>query len=167
MKNIVLKSKKRYSIKDFSLDTIVKNDDLLSELEMETLQDTMQRVLGNPATHLYVPILLKKIEQYDRSENVNSFIYKGNKYWLDKQQRSCMKTVAESGLSEVEVVLNNASVILPSEFVKQFILQLEAYAYKCYVNTAKHLQAAASLSNPEDALKYDYTTGYPDKIILE
>ena len=167
MKNIVLKSKKRYSIKDFSLDTIVKNDDLLSELEMETLQDTMQKVLGNPATHLYVPILLKKIEQYDRSENVNSFIYKGNKYWLDKQQRSCMKTVAESGLSEVEVVLNNSSVILPSEFVKQFILQLEAYAYKCYVNTAKHLQAAAALSNPEDALKYDYTTGYPDKIILE
>ena len=167
MKNIVLKSKKRYSIKDFSLDTIVKNDDLLSELEMETLQDTMQRVLGNPATHLYVPILLKKIEQYDRSENVNSFIYKGNKYWLDKQQRSCMKTVAESGLSEVEVVLDNNSVILPSEFVKQFILQLEAYAYKCYVNTAKHLQAAVALSNPEDALKYDYTTGYPDKIILE
>ena len=167
MRNIVLKSKKRYSIKDFSLDTIVKNDDLLSELEMETLQDTMQRVLGNPATHLYVPILLKKIEQYDRSENVNSFIYKGNKYWLDKQQRSCMKTVAESGLSEVEVVLDNNSVILPSEFVKQFILQLEAYAYKCYVNTAKHLQAAAALSNPEDALKYDYTTGYPDKIILE
>lgn len=167
MKNIVLKSKKRYSIKDFSLDTIVKNDDLLSELEMETLQDTMQRVLGNPATHLYVPILLKKIEQYDRSENVNSFIYKGNKYWLDKQQRSCMKTVAESGLSQVEVVLNNDSVILPSEFVKQFILQLEAYAYKCYVNTAKHLQAAAALSNPEDALNYDYTTGYPDKIILE
>lgn len=167
MKNIVLKSKKRYSIKDFSLDTIVKNDDLLSELEMKTLQDTMQKVLGNPATHLYVPILLKKIEQYDRSENVNSFIYKGNKYWLDKQQRSCMKTVAESGLSEVEVVLDNNSVILPSEFVKQFILQLEAYAYKCYVNTAKHLQAAAALSNPEDALKYDYTTGYPDKIILE
>lgn len=167
MKNIVLKSKKRYSIKDFSLDTIVKNDDLLSELEMATLPETMQRVLGNPASHLYLPILLKKIEQYDRSENVNSFIYKGNKYWLDKQQRSCMKTVAESGLSEVEIVLNNTSVILPSEFVKQFILQLEAYAYKCYVNTAKHLQAAAALSNPEDAINYDYTTGYPDKIILE
>jgi hypothetical protein len=78
-----------------------------------------------------------------------------------------MKTVAESGLSEVEVVLNNTSVILSSEFVKQFILQLEAYAYKCYVNTAKHLQAAASLSNPEDIINYDYTTGYPDKIILE
>ena len=60
MRNIVLKSKKRYSIKDFSLDTIVKNDDLLSELEMATLPETMQRVLGNPASHLYLPILLKK-----------------------------------------------------------------------------------------------------------
>lgn len=167
MKNIVLKSTKHYSIKDFSLDAIVKNEDLLSELEMATLPETMQKVLGNPAPHLYLPILLKKIEQYDRSDNVNSFIYKGNKYWLDKQQRSCMKTVAESGLKEVEVVLNNASIILPAEFVKQFILQLEAYAYKCYVTTAKHIQAASLLSNPEDALKYDYTIGYPDKIVLE
>lgn len=167
MRNIVLKSKKRYSIKDFSLDAIVKNDDLLSELEMATLPETMQKVLGNPASHLYLPILLKKIEQYDRSDNVNSFIYRGNKYWLDKQQRSCMKTVAESGLKEVEVVLNDSSIILPSEFVKQFILQLEAYAYKCYVNTAKHLQAASAISNPEDAIKYDYTTGYPEKIVLE
>lgn len=167
MKNIVLNSKKRYSIKDFSLDAIVTNDDLLSELEMATLPETMQRVLGNPASHLYIPILLKKIEQYDRSSNVNSFIYKGNKYWLDKQQRSCMKTVAESGLSEVEIVLDNNSIIVSSEFVKQFILQLEAYAYKCYVVTSKHLQAASLLNNPEDAIKYDYTIGYPEKIVLE
>lgn len=62
MRNIVLKSKKRYSIKDFSLDTIVKNEDLLAELEMATLPETMQKVLGNPASHLYLPVLLKKIE---------------------------------------------------------------------------------------------------------
>lgn len=167
MKNIVLKSKKRYSIRDFSLDTIVKNEDLLSELDMATLPETLQRVLGNPASHLYQPILLKKIEQYDKSDNVNSFIYKGNKYWLDKQQRSCMKTVAESGIEEVEIVLNNTSIVLPATFVQQFILKLEAYAYKCYVNTAKHLQAAAALNTSEDILNYDYTTGYPEKLVLE
>lgn len=167
MKNIVLKSGKRYSILDFSLNTIVNNDNLLSELDMATLPETLQRVLGNPGKHLYLPILLKKIEQYDKSDSVNSFIYKGNKYWLDKQQRSCMKTVAESGLEQVEVVLGNDSIILPAEFVKQFILQLEAYAYKCYVTTAKHLAAASILDNSEDILNYDYTTGYPDKIVLE
>lgn len=167
MKNIVLKSKKRYSIKDFSLDTIVKNEDLLSELDMATLPETLQRVLGIPATHLYLPVLRKKIEQYDRSDNVNSFIYKGNKYWLDKQQRSCMKTVSESGLKEIEIVFGNNSIILPSDFVKQFILQLEAYAYQCYVTTAKHLSTVSTLQTPEEIINYDYTTGYPEKIILE
>jgi hypothetical protein len=62
MKHIVLKSGKRYSILDFSLNTIVKNDNLLSELDMETLPQTLIEVLGNPAPHLYLPILLKKIE---------------------------------------------------------------------------------------------------------
>lgn len=167
MKNIVLKSGKRYSIKDFSQDTIINNEELLSELDMNTLPETLYGVLGLYPTNLYQPILLKKIEQYDKSDNINSFIYKGNKYWLDKQQRSCMKTVAESGLESIEIVFGDISITLPSEFVKQFILALEAYAYKCYVNTAKHLQIAASLENLEDILNYDYTTGYPEKIILE
>lgn len=167
MKNIVLKSGKRYSIKDFSQDTIINNEELLSELDMNTLPETLHRVLGLYPTNLYQPILLKKIEQYDKSDNVNSFIYKGSKYWLDKQQRSCMKTVAESGLESIEIVFGDISITLSSEFVKQFILALEAYAYKCYVNTAKHLQTAASLEKLEDIINYDYTTGYPEKITLE
>lgn len=167
MNNVVLKSGKRYSINDFNQDTITKNENLLSELDMNTLPETLYGVLGVYPENIYLPILLKKIELYDKSDAVNSFIYKGNKYWLDKQQRSCMKTVAESGLSEIEIVMGNQSLKLPSEYVKQFILQLEAYAYKCYVNTAKHLQQARSLNNPEDIINYDYTTGYPEKITLE
>ena len=167
MKHIVLKSGKRYSINDFGIDVITQKEDLISELDMNTLPETLHRVLGVYPTHLYQPILLKKIELYDRSSEVNSFIYKGNKYWLDKQQRSCMKTVAESGLPEIEVVIGNDSLVLPSEFVKNFILNLEAYAYKCYVTTNKHLQKAQSLSDLEDIINYDYTAGYPEKITLE
>lgn len=167
MKNIILKSGKFYSIKDFNFDTILKNEDLLSELDMATLPETLHRVLGVYPEHLYLPILSKKLEMYDKSDAVNSFIYKGNKYWLDKQQRSCMKTVAESGLSEIEIIVGEHTVTLPAEFVKQFILDLEAYAYKCYVVTAKHYQNIKSLTNLEDIINYDYTVGYPDKIILE
>lgn len=134
---------------------------------MATLPETLHRVLGVYPEHLYLPILSKKLEMYDKSDAVNSFIYKGNKYWLDKQQRSCMKTVAESGLSEIEIIVGEHTVTLPAEFVKQFILDLEAYAYKCYVVTAKHYQNIKSLTNLEDIINYDYTVGYPDKIILE
>lgn len=122
--------------------------------------------LGN-FEFLYKDILLAQLNLYDHSEDVNSFVYKGNKYWLDKQQRSCMKTVAESGLEEIEIVFGDISVTLPSEFVRQFILALEAYAYKCYVITAKHQHAIKSLENLEDILNYDYTMGYPEKIVLE
>jgi hypothetical protein len=166
MKNIVLKSDKRYSINDFNLDTIVKNEDLLSELDMHTLPETLYRVLGVCPTQLYLPILTKKIEMYDKSDNVNSFIYKGKKYWLDKQQRSCMRTVAESGLENIEIVLGDFSEVLSAEFVKNFIINLETYAYKCYVVTSKHLNNIKNLQTDEEILNYDYTTGYPDKIIF-
>jgi hypothetical protein len=35
------------------------------------------------------------------------------------------------------------------------------------VVTAKHYQNISELYNPEDIINYDYTTGYPEKIILE
>ena len=167
MKTFTLKSGKRFKITDFNIDVILNKKDLLSELDLHTLPETMQQVLGITITDLYIPIALKKLEMYDKSSEVNSFIYKGKKYWLDKQQRSCMKTVAESGLNEVEIVLGSEVLKFSPDFIKQFILQLEAYAYKCFVVTAKHNHAIKSLKTPEEVINYDYTTGYPEKIVLE
>ena len=152
---------------DFSSTNILTNIDILSNYSLKEIDDIYKtNRLGN-VEFTYKDILSAQSDLYDKSDNVNSFIYKGNKYWLDKQQRSCMKTVAESGLSEIEIVFGAITLTLPAEFVKQFILQLEAYAYKCYVNTAKHQQKIQSLQTLEDILNYDYTTGYPEKITLE
>lgn len=156
-----------YKLEDFYLSNLLKNDALLSELEMKTLPETFLGIFGVECIDSYQPILKKKIELYDKSQAVNSFIYKGKPYWLDKQQRACMKMIAESGLENIEVVFDDQTVILPSEFVRQFIINLEVYAYQCYVVTAKHLQKASELLNPTDILNYDYTAGYPDKIVLE
>jgi hypothetical protein len=163
----ISKTGNTYQWMDFSSTGILNKPDLLSNYSLKELDDIYKSHKLGDHEFLYKDILLAQIDLYDRSDNVNSFIYKGNKYWLDKQQRSCMKTVSESGLKEVEVVLGDDSIILPSEFVKQFILQLEAYAYKCYVVTAKHLATANKLETSEDIIKYDYTSGYPDKIVLE
>jgi len=166
-KKIVLNSGTVYSLEDFYVSNLLKNDSLLNELDMKTLPDTFIKVFGVKCFDAYKPILLRKIDLYDQSPAVNSFIYKGKPYWLDKQQRSCMKTVAESGLETIEIVFGEHNIVLPAEFVKQFILNLEAYAYKCFVVTAKHKQRASALTNYEDILNYDYTSGYPDKIVLE
>ena len=165
-KKIVLNSGKVYAFEDFYLSNLLKNDELLNELDMKTLPETFLNVFGVECVDSYKHILLKKIELYDQSQEVNSFIYKGTPYWLDKQQRACMKMVAESGLENIEIVFANETVVLPASFVKQFLTNLEVYAYQCYVVTAKHLQHASELWNPEDILNYDFTAGYPDKIVL-
>lgn len=161
------KTLKIYQWSDFASTSILNKHDLLSNYSLKELDNIYKtNRLGN-IEFLYKDILLKQSELYDKSDNVNSFIYKGNKYWLDKQQRSCMKTVAESGLENIEVVLGPDTVVLPASFINKFILALEAYAYKCYVVTAKHQQSIKSLNTLEDLFNYDYTTGYPDKITLE
>lgn len=150
----------------FNFITLYKDilkSDILKYISLQELRQLF--LIGTPNN--IKEFLQKKIEFYDSSSEINSFIYKGNKYWLDKQQRSCLKTVAESGLSEIEIVLGKESVCLTADVVKQFILQLEAYAYNCYIVTAKHISAAKSLQKDEDILNYDYTTGYPEKIVLE
>ena len=166
-KKIVINSGTVYNLEDFYLSNLLNNEKLLGELDMKTLPETFLEVFGVMCVDSYKPILKKKIELYDKSQAVNSFIFKGKPYWLDKQQRACMKMIAESGLENIEVVFGDLTVILPAEFVKQFIISLEIYAYQCYVVTAKHLQKASELLNPIDILNYDYTTGYPDKIVLE
>lgn len=164
---IILNSGSVYSLEDFYMSNLLNNETLLGELDMKTLPETFLGIFGVECIDSYKPILKKKIELYDKSQAVNSFIYKGKPYWLDKQQRACMKMIAESGLENIEVVFGDLTVLLPAEFIRQFIINLEVYAYQCYVVTAKHLQKASELLNPIDILNYDYTTGYPEKITLE
>lgn len=166
-KTVILSSGNIYRFEDFYLDNLLRNEKLLNELEMKSLPQTFLQVFGIEFYDAYKPILKKKVELYDKSESVNSFIYKGRNYWLDKQQRSCMRTLAESGLESIEFVLDDTTITLPSTFVKQFIDALEVYAYKCFVITAKHLQAISKIDDPLEILNYNYTTGYPDKITLE
>lgn len=163
----VSKTNQVYSWSEIASTNILNNSDLLSNYSLKELDNIYKSNKLGDFEFLYRDILLRQLALYDQSDNVNSFIYKENKYWLDKQQRSCMKTVAESGLDTIEIVMGNISLVVPSDFVTQFIHQLEAYAYKCYVNTAKHKQAIDKLTTVEEALNYDFTTGYPEKLILE
>lgn len=163
----ISKTNNVYQWIDFASTNILNNIDILSNYSLKELDNIYKENKLGDLSYLYKDILAAQASLYDQSDNVNSFIYKGNKYWLDKQQRSCMKTVAESGLENVEVILGDFSTTLPSELLRQLILQLEAYAYKCYVVTAKHQQNIKSLQSIEDILNYDYKTGYPEKLVLE
>lgn len=167
MNKIIINTGSVYKLDDFLISNLLKNDKLISELDMKTLPETFMNIFGIDYSDSYYLILKRKIELYDKSQAVNSFIYKGKFYWLDKQQRSCIKTITESNLETIDIILDNQIITLSSDLVKQFILNLEVYAYKCNANTIKHLQTISEIYDPEDLINYDYTTGYPEKVILE
>jgi hypothetical protein len=62
--------------------------------------------------------------------------------------------------------LEDEIIELPVDIANKFLKELEVYAGKCYLNTQKHLIAIKSLETLEDMINYDYTSGYPEKIVL-
>jgi hypothetical protein len=139
--------------------------ELLQELSFDDLQELWNNLYGVP-NHLE-EFLKRKIELYSSSKNINSFIYEGKEYWLDKNDRTSLWNLSNSSLGNLEIIIGDEVMTISSLKLKAFLLKLELYAYKCFVNTFKHLKAAKALYKLEDIINYDYTTGYPDKVTLE
>lgn len=111
--------------------------------------------------------LKQKIQLYKDSFAINSFIYKNKEYWLDSKTRSSLYNLSKSNLDQIEFILEDQIILIESKKLQEFINSLEIYAHQCYVNTFKHLETVKDLTNLEDIMNYDYTTGYPEKVILE
>lgn len=145
--------------------TRILDEEILNELSFDDLQIIWDDLYGFPGN--LNNVLKRKIELYSSSKSINSFIYKDKEYWLDKGNRACLWNISNSSLGNVELVLGDEVVSISPSTLKSFLVNLESYAYKCYVNTFKHLQAIKNLYHPKDVFNYDYKTGYPDKIVLK
>lgn len=141
---------------------LILNEDILAELSFSELQEIWKNLYGIPKN--IKDILKKKIELYNTSLGVKYFNYKDTKYWLDKNNRNSLWILGSSSLGNVEIVLGDNIVNVNSLKLKAFLLKLEVYSYKCFVNTHRHLQNIKELKLVEDILNYDYTQGYPDKL---
>lgn len=114
--------------------------------------------------------VLFKISEYDSSSAVNEFIYQGIHMWLNKETRNglLMRLNAEKAAGKTETTLwfGVLSFTLNIEAVSNMINALEVYASECYDRTASHKAAVNALTSIEDIENYDYTVGYPDKLIF-
>ena len=167
MQNVFIgKNQKPYSISELEINNVLNNDELLSLYSMSELDTLYKKYFGNYKA-MYPHILIKKIKLYDSSDEVNSFIIGGQKFWLDKATRVGLMHLANCSTDDLQLVLGDKILTFPVEFVKNFLARLEVYAGQCYLQTQKHLLAVKELKTLEDILNYDYTTGYPEKITLE
>ena len=112
--------------------------------------------------------IIRKIDEYDTSVNVNSFKLNGVDVWLSKDTRvGLMNSISiEKAAGKEQSVLwfNNICVTVNCDSAIQMLSALELYALDCYNKTAEHKVNVQSLSSIEEVHNYDYTQGYPNKL---
>ena len=112
--------------------------------------------------------VIRSIEDYDSSDNVNSFYLNGVKVWLSKDTRVGLMnslTIEKNAGKEISTLwFGNIKLDINTEAAMQMLSALELYALECYNKTAEHKVAVEALTSLEAVENYDYTTGYPTKL---
>lgn len=127
-------------------------EDVTPEITLDEIKDSKRR----------------EVLRYDSSNNVNIFYINDIPVWLDKATRAGLKLrfEAEIATDKTETTLwyNNMQFPLSLESAIKMLYTIELYASECYDNTQRHIANIEALEKIEDVEKYDYTTGYPDKL---
>lgn len=114
--------------------------------------------------------LEKSIKEYDVSDHVNEFTLAGKKMWLSKEMRvGLMNSInIEKSAKKADTVLwfEGINYTIPIDVALQMLAQLELYALSCYNVTQRHLSEVSGLSRLEELINYDYTVGYPSKLVF-
>lgn len=113
--------------------------------------------------------VIKKIEEYDTSENVNSFTFNGNKVWLDKNTRvglvNSLNIEKSDGKKESTLWFDNIKYEVNIDSALYLLGKIELYALECFNVTAQHKFNVLALEDIESVKFYDITAGYPEQIV--
>lgn len=112
--------------------------------------------------------VIRSIEDYDSSDNVNSFYLNGVKVWLNKDTRvglmNSLTIEKNAGKEQSALWFNSICITINCDAAIQMLSALELYALNCYNVTAEHKVAVEELTSLADVEEYDYTSGYPQKL---
>ena len=111
---------------------------------------------------------IMQIEEYDRSEAVNSFTISGQTMWLTVSERQQLATQISSneaiGRDTMTRWFNGHEFTYPIASWKQMLVALEVYAGDALNVTESHKAAVNVLETIEAVDNFDITAGYPDKL---
>ena len=136
----------------------------LLELPLEGWKELLTLVNGKVDEESLRQVLIGKVKNIDNSKE---FEYKGKKLWWDKSTRAGLLNLANSSTDNVAILIGDDIISFNLESLKDLLAQLEVYSSKCLIVTHKHIKAIEKLQTFEDILKYNYTLGYPDKVVIK
>jgi len=113
-------------------------------------------------------VKVSEIQQYDKSNSVNSFKLLDRSMWLDKSTRvglfNSISMEKESGKTDTILWHNAVKYVIPIPEALAMLNALELYALNCYNVTQSHIAAVNTFDSIEEIEKYDYKVGYPTKL---
>lgn len=113
---------------------------------------------------------IAEIAAYSDSDAVNALTFHGIKTWLTPAERAnydTSLTAAELlGETGITFLVDGKELELPVEQARRVLAMVQRYADACYLVTERHKKAVRALQSIEEVEAYDYTTGYPEKLVL-
>lgn len=111
-----------------------------------------------------------KIEDYDKSDAVNGFVYGGVSAWIAKADRvglaNSLAIEKEAGHVNTILWLNGNPISIEVDVAIGLLKRIELYALECYNATERHKANVELLESVDAVNAYDITAGYPDKLVF-
>lgn len=112
--------------------------------------------------------VISKINEYDKSSQVNGVTINGMYTWFDKATRVGLRNstnvLKKLGNETTSLWVNNKEITIKCDQLTDMLDKLEIYALNCFDTTSKHKRNVYQLSTIEEIENYDYTSGYPEKL---
>lgn len=112
--------------------------------------------------------VISKINEYDKSSQVNGVTINGMYTWFDKATRVGLRNstnvLKKLGNETTSLWVNNKEINIKCDQLIDMLDKLEIYALNCFDTTSKHKRNVYQLSTIEEIENYDYTSGYPEKL---
>lgn len=113
---------------------------------------------------------IQDIENYDMSDNVNSFSINGKDMWIDFENRQRIRTSLEAykaaNATQMSKWFDGVEYTFTIEQWEQMLNMLEIYAAEALNVTEAHKAAVNELTTVEAVEEYDITAGYPTKLVI-
>ena len=111
---------------------------------------------------------IKQIDDYDKSDNVNSFSIGGQAMWLTVDERQQLATQISAnkaiGRETMTKWFGGHEFTFPISSWEQMLVALEVYCGDALNVTENHKATIESFDNADDVLSYDITVDYPQKL---
>lgn len=171
---------KRYT-KEINGKTVIKTRQqiIISKNGMSTYNPTEEIILEDGWVEYIAPVyeetledvrtnVLSRLEDYDKSEDVNEFRIDGKRIWFDKSTRlglmMRLDAELENGKMKTSLWYNGEEFSLDINMAKEMLYNVEVYASECYDTTQKHVLNIKSLETKDELENYDFRSNYPEKL---